>query len=90
MTIEKITAFAKEWGYDDAEYVGQWRGYDTYEPFFHDDEIHHVGPPLCILVRDEKIRMTTPEESFERLDELFPYDWENEDEEDDTDTIEEV
>lgn len=32
MTKETVIRFAKEQGYDNALYIGKWKGYDVYEP----------------------------------------------------------
>lgn len=65
MTVKE---FAKEQGYDDALPLGKWRGYDAYEPVF-EGGIAYVGPPLMILVKGETIRMSTPEEGYQQIDE---------------------
>ena len=66
---EKVIDFAKQQGYDSAEYIGKWRGYDVYEPLFAGDEVSVVGPPLIILVKGAKIRMSTEDEAYEQLSE---------------------
>lgn len=78
MKQEKVIEFAKKNGYDGAEPCGEWRGYEVYEPTFEDSgkELAIVGLPLVILVKGEEIRMSTPDESLERLDDI-----EDEDEE---------
>lgn len=69
MKIGKIRAFAKKQGYDDVLYLNKWRGYDVYEPIFNNDEVHIIGVPLVILVKDNIIRMSTVEEAFQQLNE---------------------
>ncbi len=34
MTKEKIKRFAQSSIYDNAEYIGKWKGYEVYEPGF--------------------------------------------------------
>lgn len=85
MDKSKIIAFAKENGYDGIQPLGKWRGYDAYEPTFDKatgEEPALVGPPLLILVKGDKVRMSTVEEAFAQMDET-PDD-------DEIDDIEEV
>jgi hypothetical protein len=44
--------------YDDALFVGQWAGYDVYEPIFNDGEVHYTGFPQYILAKDGALRWT--------------------------------
>jgi hypothetical protein len=67
MKYDKVKAFAKEKGYDDALYIGKWKEYEAYEPVFDGDDVSFVGVPLLILVKDDDIRMSTVEEAFEQL-----------------------
>lgn len=68
MKLEKIKEFASEYGYDDVEYLGEWEGYEVYEPFFSDGEFRAIGLPLKILVKGEVIRITEEDEAFALLD----------------------
>ena len=43
-----------------------WKGYEVYEPEHKGSP--KIGPPLCVLVKDGEVRLTTPEESLEYLD----------------------
>ena len=73
MDRARVVEFAKEQGYDGAEPLGQWRGYDIYEPTFEQssgEEPAIVGPPLIIMVKDDVIRMSTEEEAFQQISEL--------------------
>ena len=68
MKKAKITEFAEKNGYDGAEYIGEWNGFKCYEPYFDGDDITAVGLPLLILVdKDENIRMSTPAEALQQL-----------------------
>ncbi|HPZ43667.1 MAG TPA: hypothetical protein PL078_06635 [Bacillota bacterium] len=67
MTKETVIRFAKEQGYDNALYIGKWKGYDVYEPTLEGSGTFFVGPPLVILVKGQNIRMSTVEESYEQL-----------------------
>lgn len=82
MDKAKIIKFAKRNGYDNALPLGRWREYEVYEPVFNGKEVAYVGPPLIILVKGDEIRMSTPEEAYQQLDES--------DDEDEYDQIEEV
>ena len=71
MVPEKVLQFARENGYDNAEYIAKWRGYDCYEPIAGDGtETAFIGLPLMIMADAEgRIRMSTPQEAMEQLDE---------------------
>ena len=72
--IEQIKKFAQDLGYADViklDYT--WKGYELYEPLLISpnlvgDEIPmniYSGPPLTILVKGDKIRMSTVDEAYE-------------------------
>ena len=63
-----VIEFAKENGYDNAKYLGEWNAFIVFEPIFNDKEEHYIGYPLSILVKDNNIRFTTEKECFEVLD----------------------
>ena len=72
-SMDKILSFAKKNGYADVEYEGSWNGYDVYQPFtFADRSPAYVGPPLKVLVKGRRIRMSTVEEAFAYLRTLPP------------------
>lgn len=68
MELKKIKKFAIDNGYDDVEFLGRWEGFEVYYPFFNDDESHIIGLPLKILVKDDDIRISEPDESMILLD----------------------
>jgi hypothetical protein len=70
MSEEDILKFAKREGYDEISYIGKWRGYEVYEPMFESEESINIGLPYIILVKEDEIRMSTPEESLEQLNEM--------------------
>ena len=73
-----VLEFAKKQGYDGVKPLGQWRGYDIFEPTFDqssEEEPAIVGPPLTIMVQGETIRMSTEKESFQQIADL-PDDFE--------------
>lgn len=70
MVQPTIDKFAKRQGYQTAEYLCEWRSFKCYEPIAADGEISFIGLPLLIL-EDENgnIRMSTPEEAMQQIDE---------------------
>lgn len=70
MSKEEIIAFAKKQGYDGVLPLGKWKEYDAYEPTVNEateEDPACVGLPLMILVKDDKIRMSTVEEAYEQM-----------------------
>ena len=65
--LEKAIKYAKEHGYETAESLGEWRGYDTYEPIANADEVSYIGLPYRILVRGDIVRMQTFDEVMSEL-----------------------
>ncbi len=75
MTKEKIQRFAQKSIYDNAEYLGKWKGYEVYEPGFDDEEPRCIGFPQFILVRGDSIRWSKDwEESRAIMSALYPKD----------------
>lgn len=70
MNIKEIIKFAEECGYNGATYLNEWRGHSCYEPTFADEGTFYVGLPLIIMVKGDEIRMSTPEESLQHVDEF--------------------
>lgn len=70
MQTEKIKEFAVQKGFQDVALLGKWRGYDVYEPIYNKDSVSMIGLPLAVLVKDNEMRMTTPEEAMSCLDEM--------------------
>ena len=68
MIPDKVIQYAKEQGYDSVEKSEPWNGFDVYVPIFEGDEMSIVGLPLVVLVKGEKIRMSTPDEAFQIID----------------------
>ena len=67
---QEVVALAKKHGYDTAEYWTSWKGYDVYSPDFTDDEIHCIGLPQVILVKNNKARMTKGEEGLNIINKI--------------------
>ena len=43
----------------------QWKGYEVYEPVYEDDVC--IGLPYVILVKDDKVRISTDDEALDYL-----------------------
>ncbi|MFI3258377.1 MAG: hypothetical protein R3Y36_08790 [Spirochaetales bacterium] len=65
--LQKAISFAKKDNYDSAEYSCEWEGYEVYSPFFDDDELRMIGYPQQILIKEDEIRYSSPDESFQIL-----------------------
>lgn len=63
--------FAVYHGYDRAEFICQWNGYDVYEPVTEKERV--VGLPYKILVRQGDVRFSTINETFTIMDECDDY-----------------
>lgn len=70
MMEKQVIQFAKEFGFDGAEFCGKWKGYDVYRPTYRRDEVMSVGRPQYIFVLEGLIRMADEEEVFAYLDSL--------------------
>lgn len=54
-----------------------WNGYDVYKPVY--TEMAYRGLPLVVLVKDGKVRLSTPDETLDYTDFLYPSDEDDED-----------
>lgn len=73
--LSKARKLAKSSIYDDAKYLGEWKGYAVYEPTFSDDEPRCIGFPQFILAKDKELRWTADwEESRAIMDKFYPDD----------------
>ena len=70
MITEKVLAFAKSLGYDDAEHKGKWKNYDVYEATIKTDEPINVGKPTFIFVEGDDVFVAPEEEMFAYIDSL--------------------
>lgn len=68
MKLNDVIEFAKKHGYDDAKFLSKWKGYDVYEPIFDGEDDRYVGLPYVILVKGDEIRLSTPKEAFDFID----------------------
>lgn len=44
--------------YDDARYLGEWRGFEVFEPTFADNQPRFIGFPQFILTKGNTMRWT--------------------------------
>lgn len=58
-TTKKAIKMAQAAGFDIARYIGQWHGYDVYEPRFNDDIPRYLGYPQYILATGLNLRWTS-------------------------------
>lgn len=75
MDLKSVIEFAKKNGYETAEKLNNWNGYECYEPIMDSKKETAIGPPLIILVKGEKIRMSTPDEAFQQIDDTEEDDY---------------
>lgn len=68
MDKARVLEFAEKRGYTHVERVDDWNGYEVWEPYTEGGA--KIGLPFVILVKGERMRMSTQDEAFERLDDL--------------------
>ena len=56
---QRAVDMAKSTIYDGAQHIGQWRGFDVYEPTFADDEPRFIGFPQFILCKSGQCRWSS-------------------------------
>lgn len=74
MDDKKVLEFAKKKGYSSVKYIGKWLGYDVFDLIMDDEEVSYIGLPLVALVKDNDIRISTPDESLEIVSYFYPDD----------------
>jgi len=47
--------------FDEVEYLGEWNGFDVFEPTFADNEPCFIGFPQFIIAKGDKMRWTDGE-----------------------------
>lgn len=57
-------------GYDNAKFIGLWNGFEVYQPIYSNSEIHYIGYPHRILLKENTIRWTSNREAIEILNTL--------------------
>lgn len=55
---------------EDVRFIGTWRGYDVYGYTYPNNIVPYTGAPFRVLVKDDEVRMSTTEESYEILAEV--------------------
>lgn len=58
MNEKKILKFARKSIFNTVMRLGEWNGYEVWEPGFDDDEPRFIGFPQFILVKGDSIRWT--------------------------------
>lgn len=71
-TLDKAVAMAKASIYDNAEYIGRWKGYEVFEPGFDDDEPRFIGMPQFILEKGDVFRWSIGDEWREISHHFYP------------------
>ena len=72
---KEIIKFAQEQGYKGAEYIGKWKEYKVYNPYFAENQLSYIGLSLVILVNDNgEIRMSTSDEAMAALNDINNYE----------------
>lgn len=80
--IDNVLNLIKDSIYDDVKYVGEWQGFELYEPIFNDDEVHYIGMPSYILKKGDVVRWNTINETRQLMS-IFCVDDEEDEEDDD-------
>ena len=66
--LQKAINFAQKSIYHSVEYVGIWNEYEVFNPIFNDDVFRAIGLPRKILIKNNDIKYSSPEETFLMLD----------------------
>ena len=69
--MKNIYEFAKKIGCDDVEYLGIYNNFKVWKLSFKSDAILDIGLPLFAIEEDEKIRLSTDDESLYFLDYFY-------------------
>lgn len=61
-----INEFAEKTGYAPVHFLGEWNGYNVYEPdlYTSSEEVIYIGTPYVILEKGEEIRVCSEEEAI--------------------------
>lgn len=71
--LEKAKKFAIDNGYNNVRYLGKWKGFEVYEPFYGNEmDEADTGLPFKILSKGNTIRFTDVDEVFECLNHFYP------------------
>ena len=66
--LQKAINFAQKSIYHSAEHIGRWKGFEVFKPTFNDDTFRAIGLPRKILIKNNDIRYSLPDETFDMLD----------------------
>lgn len=58
MKEQEILKFAQKSVFDTVKRLGEWKGYEVWEPDFSDGQTRYTGFPQFILVKGDSIRWT--------------------------------
>ena len=59
---KSIVEVAKSYGFDGAEYVADWHGFNIFTPTMKNGEIPRIGQPVFILSKGDETRIATEKE----------------------------
>lgn len=62
-SLKRAQIMARKSIYDDARYLGEWRGFEVFEPTFADNEPRFIGFPQFILAKSGEVRWSTDAET---------------------------
>lgn len=65
--MDEVKRLAQELGASELIKYDDWHGYTVYEPVY--TELEYIGLPYIILVKDDEVRLSTIDETFEWLSE---------------------
>lgn len=69
---EKIAICMKELNADRWEKTADWNGYAVYKPVY-DDLQKHDGSPCIVLENEKEVRISTPEETLDYLNDTSKF-----------------
>lgn len=72
--IKRAVQMAKQSIYDGARFIGQWNGFDVYEPTFADNEPRFIGFPQFILAKGKSMRWSDGESESQAIMNEFASD----------------
>lgn len=58
MKEQEMLKFARKSIFDTVRRLGEWNGYEVWEPGFSDGQTRYIGFPQFILIKGDSIRWT--------------------------------
>ena len=83
MERSKVLKFANDLGYGNIGEEDHWNGYEVYQLIYNkpgDENVYHIGLPHIVMIKGDKIRISTDTECFEYLDHVIAKDIDPEEE----------